>query len=185
MFGLHTLGYYDISMLHVTGTAFDLVRYSPHDGPGIRTTVFFKGCPLDCWWCHNPESQSPAPQLVHRSDRCIHCLSCLEACPSHAIVLIDGNPVALNDKCRLSGNCLQVCQSGAREIAGKKIAVASVKPMTVPPATARINPKMTERDNRSRRNSLPASATHSGDVVTRTTELATEVYSSEVIHAAK
>lgn len=112
--------------LQSTGTVFDIVRYSTHDGPGIRTTVFFKGCPLDCWWCHNPESQSPALQLVYRPDRCIHCLSCLEACPNHAIVLIDGNPVALNDKCRLSGNCVRVCQSGAREIAGKKITVADL-----------------------------------------------------------
>jgi len=109
-----------------TGTVFDIARYSTHDGPGIRTTIFFKGCPLDCWWCHNPESQSPKPQLVFRADRCIHCLSCLEACPRHAIVLIDGNPVVLSDKCRLSGNCVRACQSGAREIAGKRVTVVDL-----------------------------------------------------------
>jgi len=102
---------------------FDIVRYSTHDGPGIRTTVFLKGCPLDCWWCHNPEGQSPAPQLVVRPDRCIHCLSCLTACRNQAVVLVDGNPITMPDKCRLVGNCVRTCQSGAREIAGSRITV--------------------------------------------------------------
>jgi len=125
--GLYTRSEHkELEMPQITGTVFDIRRYSIHDGPGIRTSVFFKGCPLDCWWCHNPESQSPASQLVYRPERCIHCLSCLKACPNQAIVLIDGNPMALDNECRLSGNCVRVCQSGAREIAGMKIAAMDV-----------------------------------------------------------
>jgi len=117
------LGSCEMGTLKTTGTVFDIARYSTHDGPGIRTTVFFKGCPLDCWWCHNPESQSPEPQLVFRVDRCIRCLSCFEVCPNQAIVLADGNPETLSDKCRLSGDCVRACKSGAREIAGKRVTV--------------------------------------------------------------
>jgi pyruvate formate lyase activating enzyme len=108
------------------GIVFNIARYSTHDGPGIRTTVFFKGCPLDCWWCHNPEGQSPASQLLYRADRCIHCLSCVKACPQHAIVVVDDKPLVLRDLCQLSGDCVRVCQSGAREMVGKRMAVAEI-----------------------------------------------------------
>lgn len=108
------------------GTIFNLARYSTHDGPGIRTAVFFKGCPLSCWWCHNPESQSPSPQLIFREDRCIHCFACVNACPHQALVVIDENPTAVRDSCELSGECVRVCYSGAREIVGKRMTSAEI-----------------------------------------------------------
>jgi len=125
--GLHSeFGPPKMGMHQTTGIIFEVARYSTNDGPGIRTTVFFKGCPLHCVWCHNPEGQSPAPQLVFRPDRCIHCLSCMRVCPHHAIVLIDGNPIVLGDRCEFSGECVRICQSGAREIAGKEITVGDL-----------------------------------------------------------
>jgi len=109
-----------------TGTIFDVVRFSTHDGPGIRTAVFFKGCPLHCWWCHNPEGQFLVAQLAYREERCIRCFSCVDACPNHAIKILEGIPTLLRDTCRLSGLCVRVCQTKAREIAGKGVKVSDV-----------------------------------------------------------
>ena len=67
------------------GTIFNVQPYSIHDGPGIRTTVFLKGCGLSCWWCHNPESQSPGPELIFREGRCIACGACTFVCPTGAV----------------------------------------------------------------------------------------------------
>jgi pyruvate-formate lyase-activating enzyme len=67
------------------GIIFDVKKYSIHDGPGTRTTAHLKGCPLSCWWCHNPESQAMRPAVLFRPERCIACGSCIEACPNHAI----------------------------------------------------------------------------------------------------
>ncbi|MCK7477369.1 MAG: 4Fe-4S binding protein [Candidatus Moduliflexus flocculans] len=69
----------------MTGRIFDIKRYSIHDGPGIRTTVFLKGCALRCLWCHNPESVDPGPELMHWPARCTRCYACIEACPTGAI----------------------------------------------------------------------------------------------------
>jgi pyruvate formate lyase activating enzyme len=67
------------------GVVFNVMRFSTHDGPGIRTTVFFKGCPLTCWWCHNPESQSFQPEALRFEERCLHCEECMgEECPAEA-----------------------------------------------------------------------------------------------------
>ena len=75
------------------GTIFDLKKYSINDGPGIRTTVFFSGCPLSCLWCHNPESQSLTPVLLYRHRRCLGCGACVEICPERAISWEVENPV--------------------------------------------------------------------------------------------
>lgn len=106
-----------------TGTILRIARYAIHDGPGIRTSVFFKGCPLRCWWCHSPESQALRPELDLRPDRCARCEACLAVCPEHAIQP-DGNTFTTDrDLCRRCGTCVSVCPTGAREIAGVTMTV--------------------------------------------------------------
>ncbi len=101
------------------GLVFDLKRFAIHDGPGIRTTLFFKGCPLRCPWCHNPESLLPEPELVFHAERCLGCGDCLEACPAGAASLEPGKAPADPAACRLCGACVEACPSGAREILGE------------------------------------------------------------------
>jgi len=102
----------------VTGYVFRIARSSVHDGPGIRTTVFLKGCPLRCTWCHSPESQSPQPELFYREDRCIRCLECVDHCQLGAISAVDGRPTVDGEVCRWCGDCADACPSGARTQAG-------------------------------------------------------------------
>ncbi|MEW5872897.1 MAG: glycyl-radical enzyme activating protein [Chloroflexota bacterium] len=109
-----------------TGILFDLRRFSIHDGPGIRTAVFFKGCPLRCTWCHNPESQSPRPELILRPRRCIACLACIEACPIGAVTLQDGAPVTDLSLCQACGECAQVCYAESRQVVGQRYTVQQV-----------------------------------------------------------
>lgn len=109
-----------------TGVIFDIKRYAIHDGPGIRTTVFFKGCPLVCKWCHNPESWSARPEPGLRITRCIKCGRCTEVCPNHAVTLADDRPVIDTAKCTVCGVCVKSCPSGAREIIGKEVTVVQV-----------------------------------------------------------
>ncbi len=104
------------------GIIYDIQRYSIHDGPGIRSTVFFKGCPLDCWWCHNPESSDFRPQLVFWTDKCIACRRCVDACPND--ILPDGASASCG--CVLCGRCSEACPAGAVELVGQKWTVAQV-----------------------------------------------------------
>jgi len=105
-----------------SGIIFDIKRYAIHDGPGIRTAVFFKGCPLDCWWCHNPEGQSGKPQLIFRSNRCKSSNACLDAGPREAITWKEGS-VTHWDACDDCGKCAEVCFAGAREIIGREMTI--------------------------------------------------------------
>jgi pyruvate formate lyase activating enzyme len=108
------------------GVIFGIKRYAIHDGPGIRTTVFLKGCPLRCRWCHNPESWDPNPELGLRASRCVVCAECLRACPHEAIRLIDQRPVTDPARCALCGACVEACVNGAREIIGRRVTVDDV-----------------------------------------------------------
>lgn len=110
----------------VKGIVFDIRKYSIHDGPGIRTTVFFKGCPLTCHWCHNPESQAIIQEIMVRPNRCIRCGACVEACASGAIAWEDGLIVTNGDRCTLCGACTRACYAEAREIVGAEMSVGQV-----------------------------------------------------------
>src|SRR5512141_564618 len=108
----------------LTGTIFDIRRFSIHDGPGLRTTVFFKGCPLRCRWCHNPESQHRRLERMFWAERCLKCQSCIASCPQGAIRW-DGTQIITDaQKCTLSGACVETCYADARQIAGRKMSVA-------------------------------------------------------------
>lgn len=108
------------------GWVFDIQRFSIHDGPGIRTTVFLQGCNLRCFWCHNPESQEAGPIVQFFPDRCIACGLCVAACPQAAQLLVDGQRLYVRDLCRTCGNCVDTCYAGALTIKAKRMAVAEV-----------------------------------------------------------
>jgi pyruvate formate lyase activating enzyme len=108
------------------GLLFDIRRYSVNDGPGIRTTVFFKGCPLSCWWCHNPEGRSQKPNLILFKDRCLSCGDCLGVCPHGAIIHDDGAIRTLPSVCRACGTCVEACPGDARQLAGHWMTVSAV-----------------------------------------------------------
>jgi pyruvate formate lyase activating enzyme len=109
-----------------SGIIFDIRRFSIHDGPGIRTVVFLKGCPLACTWCHNPEGIDPTPALIYRASRCIRCGTCISACPQGAIS-VDGDTVRTGrERCVHCGTCADVCYAEARELAGRRVTVAEV-----------------------------------------------------------
>jgi len=109
-----------------TGTVFNIQRYSIHDGPGIRTTVFLKGCPLNCWWCQNPESQLSGQEMIFWGDRCIGCGACSTICLSSAIQIKNGIPVTEKGKCILCGKCIEKCPTLAREMIGEKLTTEEV-----------------------------------------------------------
>jgi pyruvate formate lyase activating enzyme len=107
-----------------SGLVFNIQRYSIQDGPGIRTTVFLKGCPLDCWWCHNPEGQSSQPEIIVVEGRCIRCGQCRKACPNAPQ---DGGKEGADDKpCTLCGACVSACPTKARQIVGTRMTDAEV-----------------------------------------------------------
>ncbi|MCD6475863.1 MAG: glycyl-radical enzyme activating protein [Anaerolineaceae bacterium] len=106
----------------------EIQRYCLQDGPGMRTTLFFKGCPLHCPWCHNPETQSPKKELYHYSNRCSSCGRCVEVCPTGASTMhigADNKAVLVLDrsKCIACMKCVDACLSGAREIVGQDLTI--------------------------------------------------------------
>ena len=96
----------------MTGTIFDVKEMAVHDGPGIRTTVFFKGCPLRCKWCHNPEGLSSQPQLMYKKARCRSCGSCQAPCD--------------HELCRPFGRCIRACPENCLEITGREVSAAAL-----------------------------------------------------------
>ena len=107
------------------GVVFDIKRYAIHDGPGIRTTIFLKGCPLDCPWCHNPEGKNPEPEHMWWENRCLGCGSCVEACPEDAITMT-GSLYIDPERCVMCGACAEACVAEALEVVGREASVEEV-----------------------------------------------------------
>ncbi len=105
----------------ILGIVFSIQRFSVHDGPGIRTTVFLKGCPLRCLWCHNPESASPEPEIGYHSSRCTLCTECISVCPSGALTVSEGKIIRNPVKCLSCFKCTEACPNGATELYGKSM----------------------------------------------------------------
>lgn len=101
----------------------NIQRFSVHDGDGIRTTIFFKGCYLNCWWCHNPESQSFAAQSMINPEKCTGCGACEKVCPEHAIHIEECGECTDRELCTACGTCVDYCVNNAREIVGKQYTI--------------------------------------------------------------
>lgn len=110
-----------------TGRIFDIQRFSIHDGPGIRTTVFFKGCPLRCLWCGNPESISPTPSLSYQPERCIACGACMKVCEPGALTAdAHGRAILDRQRCTHCGKCAPQCDPKALEMVGRDMTAEDV-----------------------------------------------------------
>lgn len=97
---------------------FDIKKFAINDGPGIRITFFFKGCPLSCVWCHNPESISPKIQKLYTKSKCIGAIKCIEVCPNNALTLTRNGIITDFSKCKLCGLCAEACPTKAMEMSG-------------------------------------------------------------------
>jgi len=113
--------------MNTKAIVFDIQKFSIHDGPGIRTTVFLKGCPLRCVWCHNPESWRPEPELLFTAAKCTGCRRCAEVCPTgvHAFTA-DGRHELDRAACVRCGKCVELCPAEALELCGRSLTVEEV-----------------------------------------------------------
>ncbi len=109
-----------------SGLIFDVKRYAINDGPGIRVAIFLKGCPLQCRWCHNPESISGKVQKMYNKAKCIGCKSCIEACPEDACTLSAGGIITDLSLCTGCGACADVCPTKATEMSGRLATVEEI-----------------------------------------------------------
>ena len=107
----------------IRANIFEIKKFAVHDGPGVRTTLFFKGCPLKCRWCHNPESISPKPQLAYYEHKCINCGECVSICPNNAHSMADGKHEFDRNLCIACGKCEEVCLGDSLRLYGKEISI--------------------------------------------------------------
>lgn len=108
------------------GIVFNIQKYAIHDGPGIRTTVFLQGCPLNCWWCHNPESQGYTQKILFRKDKCIGCGDCSAVCSSKEVSHLKQGITKYVSECRLCERCINRCPTEALELIGKRMSANDV-----------------------------------------------------------
>jgi pyruvate formate lyase activating enzyme len=108
-------------MSKTTGTIFDIKRFAVHDGPGIRTTIFLKGCPLNCWWCHNPEGISDKQEIIYYDYKCISCDKCINICSQNALYKTNSKLIRNYKICSSCGNCVDICPTASQQIIGQKI----------------------------------------------------------------
>ena len=113
----------------IKGLIFDIKRFAVHDGDGIRTTVFFKGCPLKCMWCHNPEGISFKPQLAFYENKCINCGECAAVCPAGAQKITAAGHTYNREECVLCGGCERACLGNALKVYGKIMTVEELMPI--------------------------------------------------------
>lgn len=115
-----------MTMNKVKGLIYNIQKFCINDGPGIRTTVFLKGCMLNCLWCHNPESKSPKKQLMLHSGRCIGCGKCIAACPENLHSFSEsGEHCIERERCTACGKCVEIC-TGALELVGREVSVEEI-----------------------------------------------------------
>ena len=113
--------------MSVQGKIFKIERFAIHDGPGIRTVVFMKGCPLRCRWCSSPESQRVTPETVYHAEKCVHCGACVEVCPAGAIAVASNNTITTEiQRCEHCGACVAACPEGARKLIGEVVTAEAV-----------------------------------------------------------
>ncbi len=112
--------------LMASGMISNIQRYSTQDGPGIRTTVFLTGCPLSCWWCHNPEARSSRPKVVIQESRCVRCGECANVCPTDGSTTSENAPHEPGPDCALCGACIEACPTGARQMTARRRTVEEV-----------------------------------------------------------
>jgi pyruvate formate lyase activating enzyme len=113
-------------MVKINGLIFDIKRFAVHDGPGIRTTIFFKGCPLSCWWCHNPEGILKKQEIIYYDYKCINCGKCIDICSQNAIKKNNTTPARNHVLCKSCGKCVKICPTASQQLVGKQYSTEEI-----------------------------------------------------------